>query len=176
MVPIEVAYRRQKGLHHLEPRALLLAQRLFGWREEEARRRDRPRNRILHDDQIMALLRLPEHAWHDLKQAGFHGSTIRRVGDLILALIDEVLSVPASELPEPLKIDRTPVDKKQYKKLQSAVADLASALAVPTEYIATRRDLEHIVKSHHLGEPSLPASFEGWRGACAGDVLLNALG
>jgi len=175
MVPVEDAYRRQKGLHHLGPRALLLAQELFRWREQEARRRDRPRNRVLHDEQVMGLLRLPENAWTDLKQAGFHNGTIQRVGDAILAMVDKVLAVAPNALPEPLQADRTPVDKKRYKKLQDALADLAKGLGVPTEYIATRRDLEHVIKSDFHGEASLPASFEGWRRECAGDVLLKAL-
>ena len=174
MVPVEDAYKRQKGLHLLSPRALLLAQQLFEWREREARRKDRPRNRILHDEQIMNLVRAPDRSWRDLKQAGFHNRTRQRIGDDVLALVDQALATAASDLPAPLDGKRIPVDKKQYKELQAALGELAQSLKVPVEYAATRRDLEHIVRARSRNEVSLPATFSGWREVHIGPALLNA--
>jgi ribonuclease D len=151
-----------------------LAQRLFEWREQEARRKDRPRNRILHDEQIMNLVKAPDRSWRDLKQAGFHNRTRQRIGDDVLALVDKTLAAAESDLPAPLDGKRVPVDKKQYKLLQAALGELAQTLKVPVEYAATRRDLEHIVRARSRDQVSLPVTFSGWREVHVGPALLNA--
>ena len=173
MVPAEEAYKRQKGMHLLPPRALLLAQKLFEWREQEARRKDRTRNRILHDEQIMNLVKAPESMWRDLRQAGFHNRTRQRIGGNVLEIVDQTLAAAKSDLPAPLDAKRIPVDKKQYKQLQAVLGELAQTLHVPVEYAATRRDLEHIVRARALDEATLPATFSGWREAHIGPALLS---
>ncbi len=121
----------------------------------------------------MNLVKAPDRSWRDLKQAGFHNRTRQRIGNDVLALVDQTLAAAESDLPAPLDGKRVPVDKKQYKLLQAALGELAQTLKVPVEYAATRRDLSTLCE---LG-PGMrfPArNFLGWREVHIGPALLNA--
>jgi ribonuclease D len=100
----EHAWRRLKPRSH-DRRFLAVVRSVAAWREEEAQRRDVPRNRVLRDEQLMDI------AAHRPKGAEQLGRTRGlsldfaqgRLGQGILAAVQEGLAVPDDERPKPVR-------------------------------------------------------------------------
>jgi ribonuclease D len=85
------------------PRTLAVLREVAAWREEEAQRRDLPRNRVVRDE---TLCEIAAHAPNDLEHLarcrGLPRSIAEnRQGAQILAAVRRGLDLPASECPQP---------------------------------------------------------------------------
>ena len=164
------AWRRIKSRSG-NARFLAVLREVAAWREEEAQRRDVPRNRILRDDSLLDI------AAHTPKTAdalartrgmprGFANS--KAAGDLIEA-IRRGAEAKESELPEPELRDRLPGGLgpvtdllKTLLKLRCEEADVAPKL------IASSEDLERIAAFDDADVPAL----KGWRREVFGEQAL----
>jgi ribonuclease D len=166
----ERAHERLKGLSELDAGRQLLAQRLAAWRERRAADRDRPRSWILDDAGLRAIVnRVPRdlQALQGLEELppGF----IENSGGDILRLVEQA-GLPAQLPPLPGRTRPDPVLTECVKKLGGVTRDVAAALGLSPELLATRRDLEQLAR----GEREL-AVLRGWRRAAIGESLLAAL-
>jgi len=98
----QMMWRRLK-VRSDKPRFLALLRELAAWREEEAQRRNLPRNRVIKDE---SLIELAAHAPRNVEDLS-HGRGLGRgfaeskQGTAILAAIERGLAVPESECPKP---------------------------------------------------------------------------
>jgi ribonuclease D len=166
------AWRRLKGLGRMRPHEQAIARALAGWREQRAISSDKPRGWILTDEALLALATLAPATATELEQVrSVPPSVVRKRGDELLALVraaresgDEGPSAPTSQRP-------TPEQNRRIGQLQQRVREVAAALELSPEVLATRRDVEAMV----LGAPEHAALLRGWRRDAIGNELLGLL-
>jgi len=155
------AWRRLKPRSD-KPRFLAVLRELAAWREEEAQRRDLPRNRVLRDETLCEIAaHAPSDVEHLARCRGLSRSIAEnRQGAQILAAVRRGLELPASECPEP-----TP-----RRDLPSGIGPLIELLRVllkmrcedhdvAQKLIASADDLELIAADDGAEVPAL----HGWR-------------
>lgn len=162
-------YLKLRGGWHLSPEKQGVLKALVTWREEECRRRDRPRNRVLSDNGLINLAdRLPETTGAMAAVDDVPAVVVRRYGDHLLGLIRDALA--AGEIPEPL-IERplTRPQQDQYRKVKKPMARIAEKSDVPVELLAPRKRLESLLRQ---SDPqALQVFASGWRGQILAPVL-----
>jgi ribonuclease D len=162
----DTALQRLKAVRHLPGRARAAARRLATWREEEALRRDKPRQWILSD---AVLLELATAAPADTaalgRIPGMPPGTARRVGGELLA----ALAARPDDAREPVPMAR-PDERHKAKlaEMQARVAACATNLGIQPEVIGSKKELTALL----FGEPS-PRMLRGWRRDLAGRELLE---
>jgi ribonuclease D len=163
------AHQRLRFGSELDPHRQRLLRALAGWRERRALEKDRPRNWILDDAALRALvLDPPRDAAALARMPELTPGFIERSGRAILDLI-EAAELPAQLPPPPPRPRPDPVIQARVKRLAAVVQRHATVLQVASELLATRRDLEAIARSGDL------AALTGWRRELLGKELLAAL-
>jgi len=166
----ELAWRRLKGLRHLDEGRMRLARSLAAWRERNAIEHDRPRGWILDEAVLREIvLQVPrsEAALEAIPQ--MPPGLVKRRGAEVLGLIaaaeirDPAPPLPRRERPDPLRASL-------LKKLSGISQAVASELQLAPEVLATRRDLEDLAEGARDA-----AVLHGWRRAVLGERLLAAL-
>jgi ribonuclease D len=165
------AWRRLK-VRTAKPRFLAILRELACWREEEAQRRNVPRNRVLRDD---ALLDVAAHAPDSLRElAGLRslrgGQAGGTTGEAIMAAIARGKAVPEAECP-PAPRSRDGAARtgpaadllKVLLKMKSDAHDVAQRL------IANAEDIEAIATDDNADVPAM----HGWRRELFGDDALR---
>lgn len=176
-VALDQAYRKVGQAWKLRPRELAILQRLATWREEQARARDIPRNRLIKEPPLWQMARNQPHTQAQLAAIrDLPGRTAAEDGETLLALIAEGQNSAPDTWPEPLP---PPLPRSQtglMKALKRHVREMAEAQDLLPELVARKRDYEFIVRSglDGSGPYMLPPRFGGWRGEWLGQGLLDA--
>lgn len=169
----QTAWQRVKGRQTLHGVQLAVLQTLAAWREEEARTRDLPKRWLLKDELLIDVARRRPRTLEQLARVrGVDNGLVRSLGDTLLTLVESASNRPRTAWP---------AEKRQCKPLsalQEAQADLLSAALriiadaqqLSPHAIATRKDLEQLVR----GETEI-ALLDGWRRKLAGEHLLGVL-
>ncbi|HEU4589357.1 MAG TPA: ribonuclease D [Steroidobacteraceae bacterium] len=166
----EDAWKKVKGLPPLDESRQRLAQALAAWRERRAIDRNRPRGWILDDAALREIvLRLPRSLDALGSLSEIQESVVRKCGEELLALVrDSGIPDPAPPLPRRERPD--PAQLAAVKRLADVAAAVAAELAIGTEVLATRRELERLAAGRR--DVSL---LRGWRAEVFGQKLLSAL-
>src|SRR5690606_1024860 len=106
----QALYRDAKLGWKLSRQQLAVLRALYSWREEQARARDVPRNRILREHSLWPLARTQPADLSSLARIeDMHPRTLRQDGETILRLIREAAATPPADwpeaLPEPLPLE-----------------------------------------------------------------------
>jgi ribonuclease D len=165
----EQAIERLKGARNFRGPKRAAAVRLAAWREEEAIRRNRPRQWILRDNVLLDIAyNLPTNETQLSRIDGMPPKILSRAGK---QLID---AVAASEGDNNGYQPPRPPDEAQkalLKEMQSQVADCAKDLNIAAETVASKRELSSVIISG--GRES--RVFQGWRKDLIGEELLKLL-
>lgn len=171
-------YLRVPRARDLSRRELAALQALSRWREEEARRRDLPRNFVLHQAHLPVLARRRPR---NLKQLSavreLDPKTVRRYGRVWLEMLRAVDALSAEELPPRIERPRnlTP-HRPLLQKLRQAVADRAHELGLAPELLASKKTVTAVLdRVLSRRQPTLPSELRGWRQEVVGDHLLEIL-
>ncbi len=90
-----------RGCSHLGRRCLEMARRLADWREDEARRLNRPMRQVLRDDLLVAIAKRQPTNRRGLEALrDFNRPALLKRSQEILAILDEARAVPEDQLPE----------------------------------------------------------------------------
>lgn len=163
------AWRRVKGAAQLEGAPLARAAALAEWREEEARRANRPRRWIIKDEAIVALAtRAPQDPAELASVAVLPPALLRRHGAALLQVTRDADARLPPERPVAARLE--PAQERQARKLMGRLREIAQHQRVSAPLLATRRDIEALVQ----GQRELPL-LRGWRRELAGEVLLRML-
>lgn len=170
-------FKKIKGASQLPPQDLSALQLICEWREIEARKRNRPRGRIVDDRSLLGVVLRNPQSKDDLSEIeGMHPGLIRRYADDLLGLLRVGLARPESEHPEMLLEPLPRYAGEAIKKLKKIVNAQAEVLDIAPEVLARKRDIEFLVRSIiKKEEVSLPENIaHGWRYEAIGRILLDA--
>ncbi|WP_109514330.1 ribonuclease D [Pseudomonas ovata] len=174
--PYEV-YRDAKLAWKLSRQQLAVLRELCAWREQQARIRNQPRNRILREHSLWPLAKTqPDNLAALARIEDMHPRTVRQDGEFLLELIQEAARVPVEQwpaaLPDPLPIEAAAV----LKSLRAIGQQYAERLDMAPELMLRKKTLELLLKSGFPQGPyQLPESLRGWRRERMGQALLDSL-
>ncbi|MCL7944490.1 HRDC domain-containing protein [Marinobacter sp. ATCH36] len=133
---------------------------LVRWREQESRRRDRPRGRVVADPLLLAIAeKLPKSARELSSIQGLPPAVVRRYGDKIIELVANAASADNSGI----EAIAAPLSREQqmfYKQVKRHMVQAAEARDIPIELLAPRKRLEAVVDQRDL---SAGLFDQGWR-------------
>ncbi|MBX9763650.1 MAG: ribonuclease D [Pseudomonadaceae bacterium] len=171
------AYREAKLAWKLSRQQLAVLQALCAWREEQARVRNQPRNRIIREHSLWPLARTqPDNLVALARIEDMHPKTVRQDGEFILQLIKQAAAKPPAEwpeaLPEPLPLEAATL----LKKLRAIGQREGERLNIAPELMLRKKTLEALLKTGYPHGPyQLPESLRGWRRELMGLALLDCL-
>ena len=176
---------RIKGAGRLTPRQLAYLREIWGWREERARRADRPTFKVLGNRQLLDLALWAEsHPGEPLEK----GPKLPRdiVGSRRRALkhaVDRATAMASAEWPERISTPRVhppPIDQQQLDALRAQCAEIADGLEIAASTLAPKAALEAIVRERpgSLDEVMASGDLLHWQAELvrpAVDSVLHAL-
>jgi len=182
-------WRRLSGRKASKPKELSVLRELAAWREEEARRSDRPRQRIVPDRVLLEIGRRAPQRVEDLDGLrGFHPREAKRSGAAIIAAVKAGLDTPPDLMPRtrrPSRLENDPQIGVAAALANTYMNTRARALDLSPQLLANRKDLETVVRlmADSGGDPSKVKSndedsvrlLEGWRRDVVGNDVLRLL-
>ncbi|MBI5410581.1 MAG: ribonuclease D [Nitrospirae bacterium] len=170
-------YQKIRGWDSLRPGSAAVLRELAAWREEEARRRNVPRGRVVRDEVLLELARRAPSTLALLKATrGLHPSEIDRNGETILAAIRAGLALPKSDRPEiPRAAKPEPEAAGLVDLLQAVLKARALEMEIAPSLLAGSADLQALVEARQdVANLDFPILY-GWRRKLAGEMLLQVL-
>lgn len=153
-------YLKLRGGWTLPPEKQAILQALASWREQECRRRDRPRNRVLPDNTLIAIAEQAPRTIQALARiSDVPPVVVRRYGEALVAIIAETDTSDAASLATIIP-PLTRSEQQTYKQLKRVLVNLAENTDIPVELLAPRRRLEAVVRQRSLKAGRFN---EGWR-------------
>ncbi|HZS11843.1 MAG TPA: ribonuclease D [Nitrospirales bacterium] len=170
-------YQRIKGWENMKPRVAAVLRELVAWREEEARRRNVPRGRVVRDEVLVELARQAPRTVDALRGTrGLHGSEIDRNGEHMIKAVESALALPESDWPDVAPARKPDVDPGgQVDLLQAVLKMLAQQEAIAPGLLANAADLHALVEAGRQRDGLDLPILQGWRRKLAGDLLLDVL-
>lgn len=160
-VPFDQVYLQFHDAWQLKEKPLAVLQALARWREEVARKHNKPRGFIIKDPVLYAVAeRLPKNATALSAIPNIAPATIRRYADEILHIVNETAAVPG--LAKPVR----PLGNHQrdlMKRIKSWLEVQAEHLQMPVELLAGRKHLEHLIRQKDDAEAIAHEEWRGWR-------------
>jgi ribonuclease D len=165
----EQAIDRLKGARNFRGAKRAAAVRMAAWREEEAIRRNRPRQWIIRDNVLLDIAyKLPSTEKQLANIEGIPAKLVGRVGKQIIEVVG------ASQDDDDGYRPPQPPDEEQkalLKEMQAHVADCAKGLDLAAETVASKRELSTVIISGNRDS----RVFTGWRKDLIGESLLQML-
>ncbi len=175
----EERWRRLPGLSQVGRRGLEMARRLAQWREDEARRQNRPVRQVMRDDLLVAIAkRQPVNRRGLDALRDFNRPALLSRSEEILRILDEARAVPEDRLPElPVRVEEPPGLATVSNLLAAALAQCCAQNQVAGSLVANVADLKSLICWHRDGsdEARRPALLRGWRAELCGSLLLDVL-
>ncbi|MDX6522268.1 MAG: ribonuclease [Gaiellales bacterium] len=168
------AWRRVGGRGKLRGEQLAVLVAVAAWREREARRRDIPTGWLVRDPTLIELARRRPTTVAEAQQV--RGLQLKRGPQLdgMLEALAAVDGPPPERAPEMGSELRNRI--KVVLPLASAVLQAACADAgIASELVATRDDLESLIRVVSEGDDGDHPLLSGWRRELAGEPLLRLL-
>lgn len=174
--PLEVWRRLPRALG-LSARDRAVAQALAAWREETARREDRPVGSVVRDPTLLELIkRQPTNAKAMNAIRGINPDLVRRRGNDITAAIERGRAAEPVLIESVNRVASEPGDGPVMALAEALVRQRALEAGLAYELIAARADLAPIVACARraLPEPDV-RTLAGWRRELVGAELLALL-
>ncbi len=155
---------RMKTAWKLNPRQLASLQAVCAWREETARRLDKPRSWIIDDRACLQLAQYSPRNRSELReQVELPSPALRRYGDELLSLLEKQRQLPEATLPQPLPAPLHALQRRELKTLREFARELASRLGVAPEALLQSKDYEALLREAGGEQISPPSHWGGWR-------------
>jgi ribonuclease D len=175
----EDRWRRLPGLHQLSRRGLEMARLLAEWREDEARRQNRPLRHVMRDDLLVAIAKRAPADRRSLESLrDFNRPALLNRSHEILAALEHARGVPENNLPEIHTRPDEPAGLSTVTSLLSAaLAQCCAQNEIAGSIVANVADIKELVRWHLDGRDAtaLPSLMQGWRAELCGRHLLDVL-
>ncbi|HEX7297699.1 MAG TPA: HRDC domain-containing protein [Solirubrobacteraceae bacterium] len=173
----DTIFHRLPRVNSLEPSQRAVAYELVQWREDTARKSDRPVPSVLADAALVEVAKRRPTSLERLAQIrGLNEGTLRRRGRAILGVVErgrerEPIAVDG-ERPPPADAHDAPLVALGEALVRARAAEAGLAY----ELIAARADLQRIVTAVRLGNGEADVrTLQGWRREVVGTELLELL-
>lgn len=158
------------------PRRAVLRE-VAAWREQEARRQDRPRGHVVDDKVLKNIARRPPRSQSHLSSVrGLDNRAVQRYGKALWQAIQRGLDTPEDEQPDPPQ--RRPQDDALLAQINLALAYLTGkglADGIDPALVASRSDVTALITDGADATPEDHALLQGWRGTFMGKDLLDLI-
>jgi len=168
-------WRKMKNIGGLDRRSLAIVRDIHEWRDQLARKFDRPPFKVLGNDTIVELAKTKPAAPRELQLvkalSRYHAE---RYGRDLVQIIRRVLDIPEAELPEKNEAKPWIRDKTletRIDKLKKVRDQVAKELKIDPSVLAARHILAGVASSGTLDVPAM----REWQKQQIGDALLAAL-
>jgi len=162
------AVGRLKGARNVRGSARNIAVRLAAWRENEALKRNRPRQWIVKDTVLLDIAHNKPKTLNELQRIeGLAERTAQRASTEILAAVSKG-ETDRDDYRPPDRPDES--QRALLKSMKKCVDDVAGELNIAAEVIAPKKDLSAVI--HGERENRL---FSGWRNEIIGEALLKLI-
>ena len=180
-------YLNFKGAWQLKSEELAVLQLLAQWRELRSRKRDKPRNWIVKDKQLLEIARLRPGSLDDLKQIDDLGRHfLHHEGNEVLRIVKQASEISTDLLPILLPKPLEGNEKQQLKKGQQFAEQKALELGLPMEMLIRKRWLISLLQNmrnlsqegleqHSDTVEFLPVELAGWRKPMLIPELMEAM-
>ncbi|MEM1094991.1 MAG: HRDC domain-containing protein [Bacteroidota bacterium] len=170
------AFWQVKGMGRMRGRQLARLEALATWREEEARRRDRPRTHIAHDDVLTKIVNSNVTEEAALRKLRYLSENLRRRYARPLArILADVDALPESEWPrQPPRRSHSEADQLRGDLALTFIRGRALIEGVDPSLVATRAGIKTFVQALQRKRPEHPL-LAGWRREFIGDDLLRLM-
>ena len=172
-------WRRLPGLNHLGRRCLEMVRRLADWREDEARRLNRPMRHVLRDDLLVAIAKRQPRNRRELEALrDFNRPALLSRSQEILAILDEARAAPEDQLPDlATRHEEPPGLSTVTNLLSAALAQCCAQNQVAGSIVANVADLKELVRWYVDGrdETRPPSLLQGWRSGFCGQLLVDVI-
>lgn len=176
-VPPEEMYLRISGVEKLDGKELAVLRELAVWRDDAARRRNIPLQKVLRDNSLTNIARHQPGTVSDLKDLrGFPIGVAERYGGQIVARVKNALALPREKWPEKLKPRQTdPQMQAVVSLLATFVRIRAQDAGIAWGLLATARDLEELLEAGDCADRDGLPVLQGWRNDLVGRDILRLL-
>jgi ribonuclease D len=168
-----------KGARTLSRRGLAILRELFRFRETRAVALNRPPQKVISDVLLLELARRPISQVQDMERIrGMRTDYTSQYGEAVLQATAVGLNIPELKLPQ---LTRTAVPSKAETIKTDVLLLLLKVFCyaedLAPDLVATRSDLEQLVRSYDSGKLSLNGLnlIQGWRDDIVGKKLMLAL-
>ena len=174
---LDVVFGKLPRVGGLDPPIRAVARELVEWREETAQRDDRPVSSVLPDAPLVEIARRRPKDVGRLQQIrGLNEQTVRRRGRDILAAVERGRDREPIPRDGDKPIPPDPRDGPAIALCESLVRARTYDAGLAYELVASRADLERIVKAVRTGAPEPDVrTLRGWRRELVGRELLELL-
>ena len=157
-------FRRIKSAWALDRLQLATLEAISHWREDTARRRDKPRGWIIDDKACFELARAcPANLEHFAEVSGLPHGAVRRFGEELLALIAEQKQRTPDELPQKLPSPLSASQRNRLKSLKQRARVVAEALGMAPEALLPGKEYELLIREAEGEIIRVPRHWSGWR-------------
>ncbi|MDK2972368.1 MAG: ribonuclease [Candidatus Sumerlaeota bacterium] len=172
----EELYTTVKEWMKLSGRQLAVLRELTAWREQEARRQNVPRKKIMPDPGLVGLSRIIPQSRADVQGARqLPAGPLYRYIDELLPLIRKASELPKEQWPKKPVTQRPDVPAGFVELMQSLVRTMAEQEQIASALLATSSELTSLVNNRHrIEDLDLPV-LRGWRRELVGAKLIALL-
>jgi ribonuclease D len=175
----EERWRRLPGINQLGRRGMEMARRLSEWREDEARRQNRPLRQVMRDDLLVAIAKRQPTNRRGLEALrDFNRPALLSRSDAVLRALQEARNVPEEALPEPAsRTEEPPGVSTLANLLSAALAQCCAQNRIAGSLVANVAEIKQLIRWFLDGSPDhdRPALLQGWRAEMCGGMLLDVL-
>lgn len=172
-------WRRVSGISGLSPRHLAVVRALWGWREEEAQKRNIPARRMLRDDLI---IELAKRQTADPKRIsairGLEFGHWQKHMPKISAAIESALALPDDECPRTARGNSFQQLSLLGQFISTALGSICREARVAPSLVGTVQDIRELL-ADRLGmrskQDAPPLLAQGWRAKVVGSVVDDLL-
>ncbi len=171
--PREVYKRIKCG--NARPKTLSILRELAAWREDEAKRRDLPRGRVIRDEQLLEIAHHPPESQADLARIRGLGKKFSEssAGDVLIEAAKKGLAVPESERPRPKQRPRMPNGTGPASQLLKVLLKMrCDEHEVAQKLLASSDDVENLAA---FADKADIRALTGWRREVFGEDALRLL-
>ena len=166
-------YRSLKKAWRFSARQLARLQGLCTWREQRARTRDLPRQRVVRDEHLLELAQ-QQRSDKDAVFAALPEPVARRFCRDLMPVLEDADARPEAELPAPLEPPLNQRQSELVKRLRNIAREQAEQLGFAPELLSRRRDVEACLR-HFIEHRQLHEVFQGWRYPLVGERFEDLL-
>jgi ribonuclease D len=166
-------FRKIKGIDQLKGTKLAVLLELAAWREKVARRKDRPRGHVIHNNILISLSYKCPRTLGDLNKIDrLSPGNIKTYGEDLIKCVEKGMNTPP-EL-QPVEVSRL-LQKKNARLIYEVIQPKAMSFNIDPALVCSRKELTMLLDSRDGGgDYKKSRIFRGWRNEFMQHVYENA--